>query len=86
MDYEIICGSTDIEVSGIANDSRKITEGMLYFAIPGANVDGAKFIPDVIRQDVSVIITEKAEKKLSDILQDDITVNGLFEELESERV
>ena len=86
LDYEIICGSTDIEVSGIANDSRKITEGMLYFAIPGANVDGAKFIPDVIRQDVSVIITEKAEKKLSDILQDDITVNGLFEELESERV
>ena len=59
---------------------------MLYFAIPGATVDGARFIPDVIRQDAAVIVTEKAEKKLSDILQDDITVNGLFEELESERV
>ena len=86
LEYTIICGSLDTEVSDITNDSRKSGEGMLYFAIPGATVDGAKFIPDVIRKGASVIITEKTEGKLTPILQDDMTVNGTFEEIESETV
>lgn len=86
LEYSIICGSIDTEVTDITNDSRKSGEGMLYFAIPGATVDGAHFIPDVIRKGASVIITERTEDKLSEILQDDMTVNGSFEEIKSETV
>ncbi len=86
LDYELICGSVDTEVSDITNDSRKVGAGMLYFAIPGATVDGAFFIPEVIRKDVAVVITQKKENKLGAILQDDMTVNGEFEEIKSETV
>ena len=59
LEYEYICGSGDAEVESITNDSRKASAGGLFFAIHGAVVDGAKLIPEVIRKDVSVIITEK---------------------------
>ncbi len=85
IDYEIVCGDIDIEVNDITNDSRKVKEGMLYFAIPGATVDGAYFIPEVIRKGAAVVITEKNEHKLEAILQDDMTVNGQFEEIKSEK-
>ena len=47
MEYELVQGSLDTEVTDLAYDSRKITEGMLFVAIAGTVVDGHKFIPDV---------------------------------------
>ena len=86
LEYEYICGSGDVEVKSITNDSRKASAGGLFFAIHGAVVDGAKFIPEVIRKDVSVIITEKTEKQLAVLFENDILENGLFTEEENERV
>ena len=37
----------DQELSGVETDSRAVTEGTLFVAIPGERVDGHKFIPDV---------------------------------------
>lgn len=86
LEYEIICGDLDTEVTAITNSSKEITDGCLYFAITGAKVDGATFIPDVIRGGASVIITEKNEKKLSNILENDMLLNGEFEEIAENRV
>ena len=51
-------GRDDIDILSITNDSRKAEAGSLYFAIPGAKVDGAKFIADVIRAGAVAIVTE----------------------------
>ena len=79
LEYEIICGDLSIEVTDITNDSRKAAGGGLYFAIPGAKFDGAEFIPEVIRKGTAVIVTEKSEYALSNILENDMLVNGEFE-------
>lgn len=59
LDYELIQGSLDTEVTDIAYDSRKITDGMLFMAISGTVVDGHKFIPDVLKKGASVVVVEK---------------------------
>lgn len=42
-----VIGNADINISGIASDSRKIAKGWLFVAVHGVNIDGHKFIPDV---------------------------------------
>lgn len=80
LEIEIICGDLDTEIKDITNDSRKVVEGGLYFAVPGAKVDGAVFIPDVIRSGAAAIVTEKGEKALENLLENDILVNGDLDE------
>ncbi|WP_309133020.1 UDP-N-acetylmuramoyl-L-alanyl-D-glutamate--2,6-diaminopimelate ligase [Brevibacterium sp.] len=53
-----IHGDPDAEVSGVSHDSRTVTAGQLYAALPGANVHGAKFAPALIAQGVSAILTD----------------------------
>ena len=43
-----IVGTTDVEITGIEIDSRKITEGNLFVAIVGTQADGHKFIGKAI--------------------------------------
>ena len=59
IEYELVQGSLDTEVADIAYDSRKIKEGMLFVAIAGTVVDGHKYIPDVVKKGVSVLVVEK---------------------------
>ena len=86
LDYEVICGDENANIMDITNDSRKVGPGGLYFAIPGARVDGAEFIPDVIRQGAAAIITEKDEERLSFIIENDILINGELSEEEDGQV
>lgn len=58
--YTCLQGDTDREVTGIVNDSRKVKEGSLFFCIRGAVTDGHKYVPDVIRRGVGVLIVEEA--------------------------
>ena len=57
-------GNQDIQINDITNDSRQVTTGSLYFAIPGAKVDGAKFIAGAINDGVSVVVTEHGREDL----------------------
>ncbi len=57
-------GRIDIDISSITNDSREVEEGGLYFAIPGAKVDGAKFIQGAINDGAAAIVTEWDSAKL----------------------
>ena len=70
MEYELVQGSLDTEVTDLAYDSRKITEGMLFVAIAGTVVDGHKFIPDVLKKGASVIVMERDVK----VEDDQVTV------------
>ena len=39
---------SDVAISAVTHDSRAVEPGSLYVAIPGAKVDGARFIPDAL--------------------------------------
>ena len=63
-DYELAGGEQekgplDTEVSGIAYDSRKVSEDSLFVAIRGEHVDGHNFIRDAVRKGAAVIISEE---------------------------
>ena len=60
---KLISGSLDISVKGISIDSRSVRRGEAFIAIKGEKFDGHDFIPAVIKNGVSCIITEKDEKR-----------------------
>ena len=86
LEYEVVCGELDSEITEITNDSRKAGAGKMFFAITGARFDGSHFIPEVIRKGAGAIITDQTEKKLEILLQNDMTMNGDFEEFEENSV
>ncbi len=53
-------GDPETEVTGVSHDSRAVSPGQLYAALPGANVHGAKFAPELIRAGVDAILTDDA--------------------------
>lgn len=53
-------GDPETEVTGVSHDSRTVSPGQLYAALPGANVHGAKFAPELIRGGVDAILTDDA--------------------------
>ena len=64
LDYTCIQGTTDIDISAVINDSRKVVPGSMFICIVGANSDGHDYIPDVIEKGASCLIVSK---ELSDI-------------------
>lgn len=59
LDYVAVKGDLDVEVTSIEMDSRKVTEGCLFFCISGYKVDGHSFAADVATKGARVIIVEK---------------------------
>ena len=52
-------GSLEREVAGITYDSRRVTPGMLFVAIPGRHNDGHDFIQSAIDRGATAIICER---------------------------
>ncbi len=59
LTYQCLQGSTDVEVSGLANDSRQVRDGALFFCIRGAVTDGHKYAQEVTGKGASVLIVEE---------------------------
>jgi UDP-N-acetylmuramoyl-L-alanyl-D-glutamate--2,6-diaminopimelate ligase len=59
INYEVVNGTTDTTVTGIAFDSRDIKEGSLFIAIMGNKTDGHLYINKAIDNGAKVIITQK---------------------------
>ena len=57
---EILQGDPDPEVTGIINDSRKVTPGSLFFCIRGAVTDGHKYAQDVVEKGAGVLVVEQS--------------------------
>ena len=51
-------GDTEIEITGVNIDSRRIEAGHLFVAIPGTQTDGHKFIPKAIEQGAVAVLCE----------------------------
>jgi len=60
MDTENITGSADVEVAGIAYDSRKVKAGDVFVAAKGEKCDGHDFISDAVKKGAVAVVHEKA--------------------------
>ena len=59
LQYEVIQGSDQIEISTLINDSRKAEEGAAFVCISGAVSDGHQFAREVAEKGASALIVEK---------------------------
>ncbi len=70
-----ISGSTEIDITGIAYDSRSVEKGYAFFALPGVHTDGNKFIRSAYDRGASAVITENEPEEyipgITYILTDD---------------
>ncbi len=72
IEYKLIRGSLETEVSDIVYDSRKAAKDTLFVCMVGAVTDGHKYIPQVAEQGSTVIVLEREEEAAG--LGDDITI------------
>ena len=59
IDYKLIKGSLDTEVSGLYYDSRKVTNDSAFICLSGTQVDGHDYIKSAIEKGATTIIIEK---------------------------
>ena len=62
----IIEGNTDIEISGVNIDSRKIKDGHLFIAMKGTQVDGHHFIDKAITLGAKAVLCEDMPQEKKD--------------------
>jgi len=48
-----------LDIAGLAYDSRKVARGYLFFAFPGAKVDGAQFVDAAIKKGALAVIADR---------------------------
>lgn len=59
LQYEILQGSTDIEINSLIYDSRKIEKSSVFVCISGTVRDAHDFVDDAVEKGVSALIVEK---------------------------
>jgi UDP-N-acetylmuramoyl-L-alanyl-D-glutamate--2,6-diaminopimelate ligase len=60
-----VTGTTDVEITGIALDSRKVTPGSLFVAVKGTISDGHLFIASAVSDGAKAIICEEMPEHIS---------------------
>ena len=53
----------DIEISGIAYDSREVAQGGLFVAVPGFHTDGRRFLADAAQRGAAMAIGERLQQE-----------------------
>ncbi len=48
----------EVEITSIANDSRRVTPGAHFVAYPGVRVDGMRYIPDALARGAAAIVAQ----------------------------
>ncbi len=59
LEYTVVQGRADIEITTLINDSRKVEEGSAFVCISGAVVDGHTFVEQVAEKGAAAVIVEK---------------------------
>ncbi len=59
MNYTLIQGTMDQEISGVIYDSRMAKKDCIFVCMPGAVTDGHKYIPDVIEKGAVAVVVER---------------------------
>ena len=53
-------GGTDLEISAVCNDSRKVVPGSLFIAVNGCGNDGREYIGKAIENGAAAVLYEDA--------------------------
>ena len=56
---EEVIGSNDIDISGITADSRQCSDGSLFVAVRGVNVDGHEYISQAVNNGATAVVCEE---------------------------
>ena len=56
IDYEIIKGNAETEISDIVYDSRKITDGSMFVCLKGYNSDGHSYASEAVEKGASAVL------------------------------
>ncbi len=67
LEYEVVKGNPEIEVTELINDSRKVTPGCVFVCISGAVSDGHEYAGEVGAKGAKALITEKEVEALEDV-------------------
>ena len=59
LEYDVVQGTDEAEVTTLVNDSRKVEEGSVFVCISGAVSDGHKFAADVAAKGAAAVVVEK---------------------------
>jgi UDP-N-acetylmuramoyl-L-alanyl-D-glutamate--2,6-diaminopimelate ligase len=65
--YRVI-GNPDIEVTGVAFDSRQVSPGTLFVAYSGVNVDGHGFVGAALKNGAVAVVGERDVAEVRDLL------------------
>ena len=55
--------SKKIKFNGVSSDSRSIKKGNIFFAIPGNEIDGSRFINQAIKKGAAAIVVPSYSKE-----------------------
>ena len=70
IDYKVLQGSLETEITQVVYDSRKVSEGCLFICIEGAKFDGHDFAVEMAQKAAAVLVSKEV-----DALKDcDVTV------------
>ena len=77
----VLEGDGDVEITGIAYDSRRVKPGDLFVAVVGLHVDGHAYVTDAVKQGAAAIAVEREVEVRSGVpvLRVPSTRNGLAE-------
>lgn len=76
LEYEVIQGSTDREITAVINDSRKVVFGCLFICIQGAVFDGHDYAIQVADSGAQVLVISKdmEEETSKELASKDVTI------------
>ena len=67
LEYDVVQGTDEAEVTTLVNDSRKVDAGSVFVCISGAVSDGHKFAADVAAKGAAAVVVEKDVEVPADV-------------------
>ena len=68
-------GNLDIDVPNVTTDSRNVSNGDMFIAIKGFDVDGHKFVKNAIDNGAKIILVNESQiNEVRDFITDDLTI------------
>ena len=59
MNYTLVQGTMDQEITEVIYDSRKAVPGCIFLCMPGAVTDGHDYIPEVLEKGAAAVVVER---------------------------
>ena len=66
LNYKLLAGSIDVEISSVVYDSRKIKQGAVFVCIKGTVRAGQDFIPEMMKNGAVAFVVEREDIEIVD--------------------